>query len=91
MDRTKEADGLDDVVARLPVAYSQGYMYVSVVHAREADAGNSIAPEAATQAEKPCEQQNTVAPLAPPLVASALSAICGPMFGAAVFVLVQYA
>ena len=86
MDRTKEAD---DVAPRLPVAYSQGYVYVSVIHDAGLDAETSKGSEVTAETEKPSEQPKNVVPLGRPLAVVALAALFGPIIGAAVFVVLQ--
>ena len=86
MDRTKEPD---DSIPRLPVAYSQGYVYVSVIHHAGLDAGSLAGIDAAARPETPVEQPNSEPRLVPPLAVVAVATLLGPLMGAAAFVVKQ--
>lgn len=86
MDRTKEPD---EGIPRLPVAYSQGYVYISVIQGTEADSDSVKDSGADVKSETSNEQPNAIAPLGPPLAAVALAALIGPFIGGAAFVLLQ--
>lgn len=85
MDCTKEPD---ECALRLPVAYSQGYAYVGVIHGLQPVATTS-GSEAADELAEPAEQPNTVALLSAPLAIAALAALLGPFLGATAFVLLR--
>lgn len=86
MDRTKESDV---AVLRLPVAYSQGYVYVSVLHDAWSGAPAATVPETDPKPNEPTVQPGDEAVLGPSLALMALAALFGPFMGAGVFVLLQ--
>lgn len=86
MDHTKEPD---EGAPRLPVAYSQGYVYVSVIHDGRLDAGSSEGSGTAAASETPAEQAKSEPRLVPPLAVVAAAALLGPLMGAAAFVVTK--
>jgi hypothetical protein len=85
---TKEPD---EGAPRLPVVYSQGYAYVSVIHVPGLDGGSSKGSKTAAKSGTPPERPKNEPPLGPPLAVVTLAALLGPLVGDAAFVFLQAA
>lgn len=88
MDRTNEPD---EETLRLPVAYSQGYVYVSVIH--DSGAGSEVAKASEPDEVSPAstEEVKDNSDLGPTLALMALAALFAPLMGATIFVLAHHA
>lgn len=86
MDDTKE---LNEGAQRLPLAYSQGYVYVSVIHDARPDAGPSAGSDTAATTQTAVEQPMSEPRLVPPLAVVAVATGLGPLVGAAAFVVTR--